>query len=87
MGIREIVIYTAPTGRRIKAVHGRKDFRGLIDNYVDKSHSAERVSTALGMAQVYGDRKGDDVGVYTRANFTNIRHFVRVELDPLRRAP
>ena len=73
------VIYTAPSGKRIRKILGNSSWDDLV-RYQDRDHDPDVFDTPLGRVKVYGDRKGKDAGVYTglSASFT---HTVTVELD------
>ena len=60
-------IYKAPPGRTITAVQGDSNGWVYLVNDVDTNHKRKVVAKAgWGTFHLYGDRKGDDLGSYTR---------------------
>ncbi len=76
-------IYMAPSGHRIKAIHGNKKWLGIVDREI-RGHRPREIQTPLGKIIVYGDHKGDDTDTYTRAVFDRIFHSITVEIEPIR---
>jgi hypothetical protein len=75
------VIYTAPAGKRIKALNGKTMWRDVV-NYTDTDHEMDKFSDpVLGDIHVWGDTLANDVPYETRVVFSNIRHSVGVVLE------
>ncbi|MDR4498967.1 MAG: hypothetical protein MRK02_13775 [Candidatus Scalindua sp.] len=63
-GTYEKVIYRVPDGYRITNILGKTSWPNLV-NYEDKDHSINIFFTPLGLMNMYGDRSGNDAGIYT----------------------
>jgi hypothetical protein len=59
------LMYTAPEGRSILALVGATRWDPLVDGETD-GHDATEVDTLLGRLTIWGDRRGNDAGDYTR---------------------
>lgn len=80
------VIYTAPAGKRIKAVLGKQQWPNLV-SYVDDDHEVDVFSDPLlGLIHVTGDTY-DENGLaegnfdYAKVVFSDIRHSLLVDLE------
>lgn len=72
-------LYTAPRGWRIKKIHGRTNWQGLVNELM--TSQSKRFDTEIGELIVWGDHKGDDTGSFTRLELESNYSF-RVELEP-----
>jgi hypothetical protein len=75
------VMYKAPAGKYIKAVHGKQKWYKLV-SYVDTDHEVDRFNNPeLGLIRVWGDTSSHiDAGYETRVIFENIQRSLLVEL-------
>lgn len=60
--------YTAPQGFRIKGIVGAQYFPSIV-RYQDRDVELDIFHTALGLAEVMGDGRGDDAGIHTGVKF------------------
>lgn len=61
-------VYTAREGFVVKDITMKQEFE-LVNSRVD-GHRPSFFETELGRVTIYGDREGDDAGVYTRAELS-----------------
>ena len=76
-------IYIVPSGHRIKAIHGKKEWLNIVDQEI-RGHRPREIQTPLGKVIVYGDHQGDDTDTYTASVFDQIVGSITVEIEPIR---
>jgi hypothetical protein len=80
-GTTRSLMYAAPVGRRITGLVGQTSWPGLV-SYYDSNHNVDVFNTPLGQVSVFGDRRGDDAGGYTKVVLGNINQSIVVQTAP-----
>ena len=78
----KVVVFRPQRGYRVVRIAEARTYYKNIVNYRMRGHRPKTFVTSLGDIQVFGDRKGKDVGYWTKV-IANLDHRMRVVIEPI----